>query len=73
MRHKFVDLEPGGALLSRMLKGGLNAEVIGSTFEQPTNDEVFVTVVEGEEWTDMDAWIRAIEEHYACVFDTTAE
>jgi len=51
-----------------MLKGGLEAGVVGHL-----KDEVLVTVVEGEEWADTDAWIRAIEEHYACVFDTTTE
>jgi hypothetical protein len=65
MRYAFVGKNPNGGLLSRMLKGGLDAKTV-SMFN---NDEVFVTVVEGEEWVDEDAWVRAIEEHYACVFD----
>ena len=65
---KFVTDQVGADLLSKMLKGGLNATVAGHN-----KDEVFVAVVEGEEWADVDAWIRAIAEHYACVFDTTAE
>ena len=66
--YKFVDKVTGKDLLSKMLTGGLEATVAGHN-----KDEVFVTVVEGEEWADVDAWIRAIEEHYACVFDTTTE
>ena len=66
--YKFVDKVAGTDLLSKMLKGGLEAKVAGHN-----RDEVFVTVAEGEEWADTDAWIRAIEDHYACVFDTTAE
>ncbi|KKK79229.1 hypothetical protein LCGC14_2835630 [marine sediment metagenome] len=68
MRYSFVGKNPGDALLSRMLKGGLDATVAGYR-----EDEVFVTVVEGEEWADEDAWVRAIEEHYACVFDDATE
>ncbi len=65
---KFVGQVVDKDLLSKMLKGGLDATVAGHN-----KDEVFVTVVEGEEWTDEAAWIRAIEEHYTCVFDTTTE
>ncbi len=68
MLFRFVDTVPGGPLLQRMLKGGLNVKVAGHN-----HDEVFVTVNEGEEWVDEDAWVRAIEAHYACVFDDTTE
>ena len=62
MLFKFVDHAPGGALLARMIKGGLSVSEAGP-------DEVFVSVTEGEEWADEADWIRTIEGHYACVFD----
>ncbi len=63
---KFVDTNVASGLVNRMIKGGLSATTSGI-------DEVTVLVAEGEEWADTDAWIRAIEEHYACVFDDLAE
>jgi hypothetical protein len=62
MEYTFVDTTPGGNLWNRMMTGGLNAIEAGY-------DEVCVTVAEGEEWVDEDAWVHAIEEHYACVFN----
>ncbi len=67
MLYRFVDTVPGGPLLERMLKGGLEAKVAGFN-----HDEVFVIVNDDEEWADVDAWVRAIEAHYACVFNDSA-
>jgi hypothetical protein len=64
--HKFVDQEVEGDLLARMVKGGLNASEAG-------DDEVYVSVLPGEEWADESAWIQAIEAHYACVYDGSRE
>ncbi len=64
MHYQFVGKNPNGGLLSRMLKGGLEATAPG--YDQ---DEVLVAVADEEVWADEDAWVRAIEEHYACVFD----
>ncbi len=63
---KFVDTNVASGLVNRMIKGGLSATTSGI-------DEVTVVVAEGEEWADEAAWVRAIEEHYACVFDDLAE
>ena len=71
MHYRFVDQEVGGKLLARMLKGGLSASI--NPDDWPHSDEVTVRVLEGEEWVDEDAWVRAIEAHYACVFDDAAE
>ena len=68
MAYRFVVKNPNGGLLSRMLKGGLEATAPG--YDQ---DEVLVAVADEEVWADEDAWVRAIEEHYACVFDDTTE
>jgi len=64
--HKFVDTEVGGDLLARMAKGGLNVS-------EAELDEVYVSVLPGEEWADETAWIQAIEAHYACVYDGSRE
>lgn len=62
----FVDHVVGGNLLARMVKGGLNAS-------EAEADEVYVSVIPGEEWVDTSAWIQAIEAHYACVYDGSRE
>ena len=67
MHYQFVPKVSGGDLLGRMLKGGLDAEVTGYW-----DDAVLVAVVDEEVWADEDAWVRAIEEHYACVFNDSA-
>ncbi len=66
MHYRFVDQVPGGPLLKRMLKGGLDAKMAESN-----GDEVFVTVNDDDVWVDESAWVRAIEAHYACVLDDT--
>ncbi len=63
---RFVDHKVGGDLLVRMVKGGLNAS-------EASADEVYVSVIPGEEWVDTSAWIQAIEAHYRCVYDGSRE
>ena len=66
MMFCFVDNEVNGELYAKMAKGGLNVSEGG-------HDEVYVSVANGEEWADEDAWIRSVEAHYDCVFDGSRE
>lgn len=76
MHYKFVDKTPGGNLKQRMLKGGLivwAATQDDAHTAAEADDEVWVIINDNEEWADEDAWVRAIEAHYSCVFDDAAE
>ena len=67
MLYRFVATEPDDTLLARMVDGGLNAT------EADGYDEVFVSLLSDKEWADEDAWIRAVEDRYVCVFDETVK